>query len=63
MQLQLSIQLRICALGTHYCWVARGNENSSLAKAFTHDRRCGNQTPDPWFQLLYCLATGSMVSI
>ena len=34
MQLQLSIQPWICASGTYYCWVARGNVDSMLAQGF-----------------------------
>ena len=34
MQLQLSIQPWICALGTHYCWVAGNNVDSKLAQGF-----------------------------
>jgi hypothetical protein len=31
---QLSIELGICAPGTHYCWVARGDVDSKLAQGF-----------------------------
>ena len=34
MQLQLWIQPLICAPGTYYCWVARGNVHSNLAQDF-----------------------------
>ncbi len=44
---QLSIPLGICAPGTHYCWVARGNVDSKAwPNAFIYGR-CRESNPRP----------------